>query len=126
MKAAIYREFGSPDVLGYEDIDDPIAGPGEIVVEVHAVTVNRVLDCAFGPVNKPSVVLFCRILVVWTRLVSSAMSAMTYLMSLPVIGLLCSRGHLALIVNTVLLQTLRNVRRVQCSALGVGAVRLSW
>lgn len=41
MKAAIYREFGSPDVLGYEDIDDPIAGPGEIVVEVHAVTVNR-------------------------------------------------------------------------------------
>lgn len=46
MKAAIYREFGSPDVLGYEDIDDPIAGPGEIVVEVHAVTVNRVLDCA--------------------------------------------------------------------------------
>ena len=46
MKAAIYREFGSPDVLGYEDVDDPIAGPGEIVVEVHAVTVNRVLDCA--------------------------------------------------------------------------------
>ena len=46
MKAAIYREFGSPDVLGYEDVEDPIAGPGEIVVEVHAVTVNRVLDCA--------------------------------------------------------------------------------
>jgi NADPH:quinone reductase-like Zn-dependent oxidoreductase len=46
MKAAIYRQFGSPDVLGYEDIEDPIAAPGEIVVEVHAVTVNRVLDCA--------------------------------------------------------------------------------
>ncbi|NKB21751.1 MAG: zinc-binding dehydrogenase [Alphaproteobacteria bacterium] len=46
MKAALYREFGAPDVLGYEDVDDPTAGPGEIVVEVHAVTVNRVLDCA--------------------------------------------------------------------------------
>ena len=46
MKAAIYRKFGSPEVLGYEDINDPSAEPGEIVVEVHAVTVNRVLDCA--------------------------------------------------------------------------------
>ena len=46
MKAAIYREFGSPEVLSYEDVDDPSAGQDEIIVEVHAVTVNRVLDCA--------------------------------------------------------------------------------
>ena len=46
MKAAIYREFGSPEVLSYEDVGDPSAGQGEIIVEVHAVTVNRVLDCA--------------------------------------------------------------------------------
>ena len=44
MKAAIYREFGSPEVLSYEDVGDPSVGKGEIVVEVHAVTVNRVLE----------------------------------------------------------------------------------
>ncbi len=53
MKAALYREFGSAEVLGYEDVDDPIAGPGEIVVEVHAVTVNRVLDCAVRAGEQP-------------------------------------------------------------------------
>ena len=46
MKAALYKEFGPPEVLRYEEVEDPVAGPGEIVVEVHAVTVNRVLDCA--------------------------------------------------------------------------------
>jgi NADPH:quinone reductase-like Zn-dependent oxidoreductase len=45
MKAAIFREFGPPDVLKYEDVPDPVPGPGELVVKVHAVTVNRVLDC---------------------------------------------------------------------------------
>jgi NADPH2:quinone reductase len=45
MKAAIYREFGPPEVLKYEDVPDPVAGPGEIVVKVHATTVNRVLNC---------------------------------------------------------------------------------
>ena len=33
------------DVLEYEDVPDPFAGPGEVVVRVHAVTVNRTLDC---------------------------------------------------------------------------------
>ena len=46
MKAAIYHEFGGPDVLKYEDVPDPEPGPGEVVVKVHSVTVNRVLDCA--------------------------------------------------------------------------------
>ena len=46
MKAAIYDAFGPPDVLQYRDILDPEPGPGEILVKVHAVTVNRVLDCA--------------------------------------------------------------------------------
>ncbi len=46
MKAAIYDTFGPPDVLQYKDIPDPVPGPGEILVEVHAVTVNRVLNCA--------------------------------------------------------------------------------
>ncbi len=46
MKAAIFHQFGGPDVLRYEDVPDPVPGPGEIVVAVHAVTVNRVLDCS--------------------------------------------------------------------------------
>ena len=45
MKAAVFHEFGPPDVLRYEDVPDPVPGPGEVLVAVHAVTVNRVLDC---------------------------------------------------------------------------------
>lgn len=45
MKAAVFHAFGPPEVLGYEDVPDPFAGPGEVVVRVHAVTVNRTLDC---------------------------------------------------------------------------------
>lgn len=46
MKAAIFHQFGAPDVLRYEDVPDPEPGPGEIVVAVRAVTVNRVLDAS--------------------------------------------------------------------------------
>lgn len=45
MKASIFHEFGPPEVLKYEDVPDPEPGPGEVVVKVHAVTVNRQLDC---------------------------------------------------------------------------------
>ena len=42
----IFNEFGPPDVLHYEDIADPVAGPDDVVIEVKAVSVNRVLDVA--------------------------------------------------------------------------------
>jgi NADPH:quinone reductase-like Zn-dependent oxidoreductase len=45
MKAAILREFGPPEVLRYEDVPDPVPGAGQVVVRVHATTVNRVLNC---------------------------------------------------------------------------------
>jgi len=45
MKAAVFHEFGGPEVLRYEDVPDPVPGPGEIVVAVHSVTVNRALAC---------------------------------------------------------------------------------
>jgi zinc-binding alcohol dehydrogenase/oxidoreductase len=38
MKAVVVRDGG---VLSYEDVDDPIAGPGEVVVELKAAAVNR-------------------------------------------------------------------------------------
>ncbi|HSR55066.1 MAG TPA: zinc-binding dehydrogenase [Alphaproteobacteria bacterium] len=46
MKAAVFHEFGPPEVLHYEDAPDPEPGPGQVIVKVHAVTVNRTLDCA--------------------------------------------------------------------------------
>lgn len=44
MKAMIFNSFGPPDVLHYEDIQDPVVGSGDLVIKVHAVSVNRVLD----------------------------------------------------------------------------------
>jgi NADPH:quinone reductase-like Zn-dependent oxidoreductase len=44
LKAIVIREFGGPDVLRWEDVETPTPGPGEVVVEVHAVSVNRTLD----------------------------------------------------------------------------------
>jgi zinc-binding alcohol dehydrogenase/oxidoreductase len=38
MKAVLVREGGA---LSYEDFDDPIAGPGEVVVELRTAAVNR-------------------------------------------------------------------------------------
>lgn len=46
MKAAVLREFGGPEVLHVEDVETPKPGPGEVLIEVHAVSVNRTLDCA--------------------------------------------------------------------------------
>lgn len=44
MKAVVMHAFGGPEVLSYEDVETPKPGPGEILVEVHAVSVNRTLD----------------------------------------------------------------------------------
>lgn len=40
MKAAYIERFGGPEVLRYGDLPDPVAGPGEIVVDVTAASVN--------------------------------------------------------------------------------------
>ncbi len=37
MKAIEIHQFGAPEVLRFEDVAEPVAGPGEVVVEVHAV-----------------------------------------------------------------------------------------
>jgi NADPH:quinone reductase-like Zn-dependent oxidoreductase len=40
MKAAYIDKFGGPDVVKYGDLPDPVAGPGDVVVDVTAVSVN--------------------------------------------------------------------------------------
>jgi len=40
MKAVFIQKFGGPEVLQYGDMPDPAAGPGEIVVDVAAASIN--------------------------------------------------------------------------------------
>src|SRR5690606_24041333 len=46
MKAIIQNSFGGPEVLELADMPDPRPGPHEVVIDVHAVSVNRTLDLA--------------------------------------------------------------------------------
>lgn len=43
MQAVVLREFGGPEMLRSEEVPTPIPGPGEVLVQVHAVSVNRTL-----------------------------------------------------------------------------------
>jgi NADPH:quinone reductase-like Zn-dependent oxidoreductase len=40
MKAALFEKHGGPEVLHLAEVPDPIAGPGEVVVDIHAASVN--------------------------------------------------------------------------------------
>jgi NADPH:quinone reductase-like Zn-dependent oxidoreductase len=40
MKAAFIERFGRPEVLQYGDLPDPVAGPGDVVVDNFAASVN--------------------------------------------------------------------------------------
>jgi NADPH:quinone reductase-like Zn-dependent oxidoreductase len=40
MKAVLLTRHGGPEVLQYGEAPDPAAGPGEIVVDVHAASIN--------------------------------------------------------------------------------------
>jgi NADPH:quinone reductase-like Zn-dependent oxidoreductase len=56
MKAAVYTRYGPPDVVRIEDVDAPTPGDTELLVRVHATTVNRT-DCGFRA-GKPFIVRF--------------------------------------------------------------------
>jgi NADPH:quinone reductase len=40
MKAAVYYETGPPSVFRYEDVPDPVPGPGEVLVDVEAISIE--------------------------------------------------------------------------------------
>ena len=44
MKAAYFERHGGPEVIRYGDLPDPEAGLGEVVVDIHAASVNGA-DC---------------------------------------------------------------------------------
>src|SRR3989454_168554 len=61
MKAVVIREFGPPEVMRLEEVPTPVPEAGEVLIEVHAVSVNRTLDLvvrsgAYGvPIKLPHV-----------------------------------------------------------------------
>ena len=40
MKACFFRRYGGPEVLEYGEMPDPVPGPGEVLVDIHATSVN--------------------------------------------------------------------------------------
>ena len=46
MRAIVMREFGSEDVLALEEVPEPSAGPGQVLIRVAAVEVSRTRDIA--------------------------------------------------------------------------------
>jgi NADPH:quinone reductase len=40
MKAAVYYETGAPDVFRYEDVPDPVTGPGDVLIGVEAISIE--------------------------------------------------------------------------------------
>ncbi|RSM43636.1 NAD(P)-dependent alcohol dehydrogenase [Amycolatopsis balhimycina DSM 5908] len=73
MKALVQRAYGSPDSLTFEDVPDPVPGEGEVLVRVHATSVNpydwhfmrgepfvaRLMTGGFGLRRPPAGVLGC-------------------------------------------------------------------
>jgi len=40
LKAAFFRRYGPPEVLEYGEQPDPVAAPGQVLVDIHAASVN--------------------------------------------------------------------------------------
>jgi NADPH:quinone reductase-like Zn-dependent oxidoreductase len=53
MRAVVYDKYGPPDVLRLEQVDRPIPKQDEVLVKIHATTVNR-LDCHTREANRRS------------------------------------------------------------------------
>lgn len=42
MKAVVFNQHGGPDVLQYREVPDPKPGPGEVLIEVKATSINHI------------------------------------------------------------------------------------
>jgi len=56
MKAAYFMEHGGPEVIRYGDLPDPVAGRGDVLVDVYAASVNgadwRVRQGTYAPLAR--------------------------------------------------------------------------
>jgi NADPH2:quinone reductase len=55
MKAAVYYETGSPDVLRYEDVPDPVCTPDGVIIDVEVVSIEGGDTLARGRGDMPAV-----------------------------------------------------------------------
>ncbi len=53
MRAVVYDRYGPPDVQRLDDVERPVPEDDEVLVKIHATTVNR-LDCATREANRRS------------------------------------------------------------------------
>jgi len=51
MRAVVYDRYGPPEVLRLEDVERPVPKADEVLVKIHATTVNR-LDCHTREANR--------------------------------------------------------------------------
>ena len=55
MKAVVYTQYGSPEVLQIKEVDRPSPKDNEVLIKIHATTVNRT-DCGFRKPEYPIII----------------------------------------------------------------------
>jgi NADPH:quinone reductase-like Zn-dependent oxidoreductase len=55
MKAAVYTKYGSPEVIQLKEVPKPLPENNEVLIKIHATTVNRT-DCGFRKPEYPVII----------------------------------------------------------------------